>query len=305
MSLFLHLGLPKTGTTTIQKHLFEIHPQVSYLGKFIKSKTQFPEIDRQLQSIYTGENITESMESWNEQLAVVKNKFGNKNTNYLLSEELLYGLTNKNQPLFAERLKTIFSPDKILITIRNQPNIIKSVFRHRRSRGREKIDFCTYLENNFDSVFSKSLDYFSCLKRYEDLFGEDNCKVLVIEEFIKNPDKFLSELFEFLEIKKLELDISTRENEPLSERNIRANKALKVYGKVRSVILPNVHLGKFVPASAKKKIREYFQSGVPPSIEYSTEWNSRLDDYFAPINSRFSDKYNIDLNSLGYPVEEW
>ena len=34
--LILHVGLPKTGTTTIQKALFACHPQVHYLGKIVK-----------------------------------------------------------------------------------------------------------------------------------------------------------------------------------------------------------------------------------------------------------------------------
>ena len=33
MKLYLHIGYPRTGTTTLQKHLYCKHPQINYLGK--------------------------------------------------------------------------------------------------------------------------------------------------------------------------------------------------------------------------------------------------------------------------------
>ena len=33
MKLYLHIGYPRTGTTTLQKHLFCKHPQINYFGK--------------------------------------------------------------------------------------------------------------------------------------------------------------------------------------------------------------------------------------------------------------------------------
>ena len=34
MKLFIHLGLPRTGTHNIRFHLWEKHPQINYLGRF-------------------------------------------------------------------------------------------------------------------------------------------------------------------------------------------------------------------------------------------------------------------------------
>lgn len=36
--LLLHVGLSKTGTTTLQRALFANHPEISYLGKYVPSK---------------------------------------------------------------------------------------------------------------------------------------------------------------------------------------------------------------------------------------------------------------------------
>jgi len=34
----LHIGLPKTGTTTLQRSLFTSHPAICYFGKYPKNK---------------------------------------------------------------------------------------------------------------------------------------------------------------------------------------------------------------------------------------------------------------------------
>ena len=49
--LIVHLGYPKTATTTFQQHVFPNHPEIDYLGKFIPSfryrdERLFPEIDQ-------------------------------------------------------------------------------------------------------------------------------------------------------------------------------------------------------------------------------------------------------------------
>ena len=38
MNRCLHIGFPKTGTTTLQKHLFTEHSQIVYLGKPTRSE---------------------------------------------------------------------------------------------------------------------------------------------------------------------------------------------------------------------------------------------------------------------------
>ena len=44
---FIHAGLPRTGTTTLQTHLFARHTQVHYLGVFKgKLARERPPIDR-------------------------------------------------------------------------------------------------------------------------------------------------------------------------------------------------------------------------------------------------------------------
>ena len=38
MKLYVHFGFPRTGTKTLQMHLFPNHPQINYLGRYPKTK---------------------------------------------------------------------------------------------------------------------------------------------------------------------------------------------------------------------------------------------------------------------------
>ena len=45
MKLYFHFGFPRTGTTTLQVHLFPNHPQINYLGRYPKTKPRLELMD--------------------------------------------------------------------------------------------------------------------------------------------------------------------------------------------------------------------------------------------------------------------
>ena len=45
MKLYLHIGYPRTGTTTLQRHLYCKHPQINYLGKDLSRSIDVEKLD--------------------------------------------------------------------------------------------------------------------------------------------------------------------------------------------------------------------------------------------------------------------
>ena len=125
-ALFIHVGYPKTATTTFQKHVFPNHPEIDYLGKFIpghryRDERLYPSIDRLMtvdESRYEGVvGLRELIDACREQCS---------KRVMLISSESFVHVTAVNLGLVAQRVKAAFSPCKIIITIREQLDIIRS-----------------------------------------------------------------------------------------------------------------------------------------------------------------------------------
>lgn len=303
--LCVHVGLPKTGTSTVQRHFFQKHPELEYLGKFISQENQYPEIDAVIDTIYTGRNAAQSTETWSAVKRAARERAEQRGKSVVLySLENLYGMTTVDQPDYAQRIAETLQPQKIVITIRRQQDIIKSIYRHRVSRGRETIGVREYIEDNFDSVYRRSLDYSESIANYGRIYGNENICILVFEEFLKRPDIYIEKLAEFLGIENLELSGREHENKALSARQLKANRLLAAYANVRQRMLPNadLRLGRLVPNVAKRALLGYLEGGRPPDYEIPDDWKRRLDEYFAPSNRKLSDAYGLDLDKYGYPT---
>ena len=150
MKLFIHLGLPRTGTHTIRFHLWEKHPQINYLGRLSRSSG---EKHLELTELASNLNNDDFDKQYNEllkkagEIKLVSNK-----TN-LISDECIwaYGFKDpkkgdkyKTLSRSISRMNLLFSKIKVDVNffyiIRNQSNIIKSMYA--RSATRDRWIFC-------------------------------------------------------------------------------------------------------------------------------------------------------------------
>jgi len=88
-TLYLHIGFPKTGTTTFQRHLFPDLTGIRYLGRFNGLKdTELRVVDKFIGSLHFGPDEMVNLHS-------------DKVNSFIKSqEEKLYGEINCDQPLF-------------------------------------------------------------------------------------------------------------------------------------------------------------------------------------------------------------
>lgn len=191
-NLFI-VGQTRSGTTSLKEYL-NGHPDVyiyhagkgffGYGKSEIKSDEEYCNLFREFQN---------------------KKIIGEKCSDYL------------HCPISAEKIKN-FSPDaKIIIILRNPVDMMYSL--HNWQYNMETVETIADFEEALKieekrkhertqnpyayhpHIFYQELaDYYTQVKRYIDHFGRINVKVIILEEFVKNPKKTYLEVLEFLEL---------------------------------------------------------------------------------------------------------
>ena len=257
-TLYLHLGLPKTATTTLQTHIFPNHDSYLYIDK--NPAPERPDGTpsnawlRQLRINLIQKEIPYFEKNAADIITNLAGTFGQKaikDSKILLSDEgiiarCLSPSHYEKMPEFGSaygvlaKLKVISEtsnlPIKIIIVIRRQDDLIHSFFAEDYKSfnsilGFQGIeDYVNYLyhegaDRSADSIF----DYYSFIKRCDYLFGHENVLILPYEALAHDPMDFFSAIAHFMEIRLWDDTIIKK---IFSEKeNIRA---LKQGGKVAS-----------------------------------------------------------------------
>jgi len=203
LEIYVHVGLPKTGTTYLQMHLFPYLPGVHYVSRtddwFVKHflKIRFGG------HLFVKDEVAETF--WEFARYVDERKI-------LISEESLSEPRNNARHVWPNILAVKHAiPDaKILFTVRRQDNFLESFYRQdlrvggtmspnvllRYDRHRRQFKEFEYTLVAKPSVHY--LDYNVFADLYVDLFGRDNVRLFVYEKLLSEPDEFIAELCEFV-----------------------------------------------------------------------------------------------------------
>lgn len=211
--LIIHIGIPKTASTTIQNGLFtDLHCEglINYLGTAILRYSDLKD----------GEVIRST---YSQIMKVLEGKSTN-HLEHLLSNDKLNIFSEEMiaNPFIVQKIRGVdinplenamilsksFNPEeidvKILITLRNQQNMIPSYYAetYRYYAHDKKMNnlhnFLIYIQNNPDLFYSWQFD--KLLQSWEEAFGKSNIKILFYEDFLDNPQKFSLELSNLLNI---------------------------------------------------------------------------------------------------------
>ena len=309
MKFAIHVGFSKTGTTTLQRHLFAGHSQIEYVGKpyaeepFKQALHHFMMADSTLYQ-------PKKLDLFQRIQKRMKNADSSKKV-FLLSEEMMVSYTKvRDKGVVAQRIKEYLQPQKIIITIRNQEDLLKSAY---LSRGRlllnvpQKytqlaVSFSEWLElsyTNFQRSYLEHANFVSTIDFYSRLFGKENVCVVVLEELINDTETHINKLSQFL--------------------GIDAKEALACVGtahehkEITQTILDLERLKtKFFPfhrsglAGGILKIAGFFKKrkykDAAAEIHLPEGWEQRLNELYAAGNQRLVDEYHLPLQKYGYPL---
>lgn len=308
INIVLHVGFSKTGTTTLQKHLFSNHSQVYYLGKPYADdtlKTLVHRLIMQESLVYDPGPLKNHLEK-----ETLLNINPAKKV-ILLSEEMLLSYSKaRDKGLVAQRLKEIFPSAKILFTIRDQLELLKAAY---LSRGRQlnyvppkysglHVTFREWLALAFENIERSYLghaDYYKTIDYYGRLFGKNNLCVLMLEELIHTPGEYAGKLSDFLGTDaeetrellagkhanrgisrfQLESEVLRSRRYPFS-RGYLISKLLKIY----------LYLTK---SSRRNQDAE---------VKIPQEWVDRMGELYKAGNRLLIIDYGLPLEKYGYPL---
>jgi hypothetical protein len=194
--IIIHLGLPKTGTTSLQFGLFKKLDNFKYLCRpYIHM-----DIEKIFNSIIMDSNI--KFESNIEKYQSIVEEYSDTKDIMISNEALmnasLYpeGISSK---VIFERLKSIFNELgdlKFILVLRDQVTIIPSYF----AQFEKNISFEDYINKGIKdnySIFS-NLYYDRLLNELYEIYDEENILCLRFEDFKENKELFAEKLSSFL-----------------------------------------------------------------------------------------------------------
>ncbi len=118
-----------------------------------------------------------------------------KAQNHIFSSEAISGRFFDNGIANAKKVHDYCPDAKVVIVLRNQADIINSNYKN-YVKGGGIWPFPRYVKECLDN---DKYNHAELLKVYFKLFGEENCRVFLFEDFRKDTEKFLKDLAKFLE----------------------------------------------------------------------------------------------------------
>jgi hypothetical protein len=309
--MFIHIGYHKTATTWLQQVVFPKHSQINYLNAYddlftltqqisLLSEHDFNLEARSFSTIYDKHSVKNdgsiNLISWE---GFVGDPFCRISTGY------------QN----ANRLNMLFPKAKILIVIRNQLEIIKSLYRQYIQEGGTASLEKFYNPSHMTRIrFSKEyLFYDKLISHYIDLFGNDSVCVLLYEDIKNDSDNFINGITRFLGVKnysdhkkeQMKSDIRNKSLSPIS---------ISVMRILNHVSISTFNPGTIIPASilSTAKTRKFMKNYVDPALLSSFKdrdmnippsIQKNIISTYSRGNQFMSDVLGLQLNRFNYPLE--
>ncbi|TCS70986.1 hypothetical protein EDC61_1121 [Sulfuritortus calidifontis] len=293
--MFIHIGIEKTATTTLQEFLFSCHSEISYLGRPYRQ-----ELQDLMVAVYRHDTILYDAPRWAAVARAELDRVRVEGKIIGLSEEFLASWITHDLGLVATRLKQLFGTVKIVITIRRQIELLSSLYVD-TIKARPYQQFESWLDNGLNvekgGAF-KLYDFESLAKYYELVFGEGSVGIFVFEEMVNDFEIFCRRLSAFLGIDAEEAIALMRGK----HANTRKSGRLVKYKAWRSRFLPGIQFSSLVPAYVNHGFQAFIHRGCPAVVPVNTSAIRKIEAAYAASNRRLSEKYGLGLDRYGYAM---
>lgn len=298
--------MPRTASTFFQREIFPNLPGFSFYGL---EKTHYGDAFNKLQF---ADNSFYDTAVFDEFLKEIENK------KCLISNENFIGQSNyfnhANRSIIASRLQALFPDAKILLVLRNQIDLLQSLYAiNVQWKETKKIDDFIWMNNSGKlkrDAGGASPAYFNTTEGYESLDGYDynsliktykekfeNVTVLLFEEFLKTPAIFAEKLAAIFNVDKEYITKLISEQKPINEgvTRVQAEKLIKLnrfYEWSEATAFNKKVYNKF-----KRSILQNNRNGEKP--KFSKEKTAELKNYFKSLNTQLNNDYP-ELGLLHY-----
>lgn len=296
----LHIGFPKTGTTTLQGALFARHPEIANLGEPNKGNTPALRGLRRVWKSCSEDPLKQSRADEERSRSLWKEALGQCPAGCVpvFSKETLT-LPDFYKAADDERLpKALYSvigPARIVIVARHQIRMIESLYLYHAKGSRyERLE--DWLQSN-DTAF-QLFSFNKVADAYANIFGKENVALFLLEELQADPSDFAKRLCGFIGVDpERGAALITGER-----RNIRVSEKYYKYAKLRKRLGLNIPIGRFAPQFIRELFKKAVMGGRAAKIKLPPVWVERLEDRFRSDNRRLADEWNLPLDRFGYPL---
>jgi len=329
--LLIHIGYPKTATTTIQENLFaELHEseKMNYLGKADYSlNNYFKYAVHLINSLRFNQNFNvDDFKISSNKLNVISNE---EFTIPIIARESITGPRIVDPFEYPQRLSSLFKNVvdniEIIVTIRNQKDLIYSLY----------VEFYQlFMEDKYNNTPTKFIFedgktlrkerlknfYFSdLLGKYEKSFGKENIHILLFEDLKNDPKFFYNQLSQILNVESSLVETLLTKNHLREKKKTETGyytevKKMNMLGKAVNKLRKNDFVYKIINSYKEKygpdsKILSSFRKRMyhkPQQLlvpKLSEEEQNVIFQEFRESNLKLSEKYNIDkerLKKYGY-----
>ncbi|HET9908870.1 MAG TPA: sulfotransferase, partial [Anaerolineales bacterium] len=179
----------------------------------------------------------------------------------------------------AQRIHDAIPNVKIVASLRNPADRAFSGFLMRTRRGEPVKGF--YEELTADASHVRESLYHKRLKRYFDLFPRDQIKIIIFEEFRKNPAQTLVDLFSFLGVDPNFVPDTSVQHNPAGVPKIRLLNKL------------------FFHPTLIRTAKAIFPESVHERLKQVQQQNLKAPPKFPPdLRAKLLDIYREDINKL-------
>lgn len=304
----IHIGLPRTGNTTLQNAIHARQQRLFYIGK---RDDTYP--DARVRELVHRICVQDSLEydagSTKDLLRSICAAAAPSQP-ILIAHEMFSTEGRADRRLIAERLNALFAPAKVLIVIRAQPTFLQAqYFKHLSALDAKVQSFESWLDENYGDIpFLEpnrvGLDYDRLVRTYEEIFGAENVVVLPSELMHEVDSLYARGLAALLQIPLSTVQDALRRNvtdQSVSRRHIwvhRLQHALPMKTNLAS-------LGRrFLPAFLYNAVRGFVSGGRRiAAAEVPERWHGKIAGICAAGNAQLEKRKGLPLRALGYPVE--
>jgi len=298
--IILHIGYPKTGTTTLQKKFFPFLENTFYLGKHYNSLDLFNKGIENIRNdivFKTKSDFIANKEKYLKKLVAYNNK------RIILSDEIF---ARKHYSIILERLKKLFSeafPDSkisVLVVIRKQEEIILSQFVEKFSFGKNIKNYIEHgLNSPYEGPFYSIYDYYEVISFMKTLFGENNVNVLLFEEFRDNPELFYAQISKIFscDISFTQKCLKAHENKKV---NINGEYSKRSSLEEKIKIFKYNYLPHFKTPDFLKWMVKKIKFDSTHRFSLTKDQIRIIRDYYSTSNRMLEDEIGVDLSRYDY-----
>ena len=203
----VHVGMPRTATTSLQFNLLSRHSGACYIGKpHTKTRDAVARFTRGLTYDVALDPGPALEDFARDSLAPLLREHGGP---VVISEEEFATSTPTSRvgpQQIAERLHALLPDASILVTIRRQDHALPSLFGHMQRMGFfGPEDWGLFLHAlEATPLLAAAVDHAAVVRRYEKLFGADRVHVIAYEQLLEDPGAYAERVCELASLDPIE-----------------------------------------------------------------------------------------------------